>query len=80
MSAYNIVWDSQSENSKGSMPLGGGDVGCNVWVENGDLMLYLSKSGTFDENNTMLKLGRVRIHFEGKPFDTHFQQKLNLND
>ena len=48
MSAYNIVWDSQSENSKGSMPLGGGDVGCNVWVENGDLMLYLSKSGTFD--------------------------------
>jgi hypothetical protein len=80
MSAYNIIWNSQSENSKGSMPLGGGDVGCNVWVEGGDLLMYLSKSGTFDENNSMLKLGRVRIHFEGKPFDTKFQQTLSLND
>jgi sialidase-1 len=29
----NVVWDSPSENSLGSMPLGNGDIGANVWVE-----------------------------------------------
>jgi hypothetical protein len=43
------------------MPCGGGDVGLNVWVENGDVLCYLSRSGTFDENNAMLKLGRLRL-------------------
>ena len=32
---YNIVWNSQSQNSSESMPCGGGDIGLNVWVENG---------------------------------------------
>jgi hypothetical protein len=58
---YNVVWNSPSKNSSESMPCGGGDVGLNVWVEDGDILFYLSKSGTFDENNTLLKLGRVRI-------------------
>lgn len=43
------------------MPCGGGDIGLNVWVENGDLLFYLSRSGTFDENNCLLKQGRFRI-------------------
>jgi hypothetical protein len=43
------------------MPFGGGDIGLNVWVENGDILFYLSRSGTFDENNEMLKLGRIRL-------------------
>jgi hypothetical protein len=30
---YNIVWDSQSEHSGDSMPVSGGDIGLNVWVE-----------------------------------------------
>ena len=33
--AYNVVWTTQSKNSSESMPLGGGDIGLNVWVENG---------------------------------------------
>jgi len=33
---YNVVWTSQSKNSGGSMPVGGGGIGLNVWVENGD--------------------------------------------
>ena len=42
------VWTSQSENSAGSMPCGGHDVGMNVWVENGDVLFYLSKCGRLD--------------------------------
>lgn len=81
LKSCDIVWTSQSKNSGESMPCGGGDVGLNVWVENGDLYFYLSKSGTFDENNTMLKLGRVRIKLLPNPFNgMDFSQQLSLAD
>lgn len=78
----NVVWASQSENSAGSMPCGGGDIGLNVWVENGDVMFYISRSGTFDENNTLLKLGRVRLKLSPNPFDENssFKQELVLKE
>lgn len=75
---YNVVWDSQSKNSSESMPIGGGDIGLNVWVEDGDLLIYLSKSGCFDENNTLLKNGRIRIQFPKNKLKTNFRQTLNL--
>ncbi len=78
---YNPVWTTPSHNSSESMPLGGGDIGCNVWVEDGDLLFYFSKSGTFDENNNFPKLGRVRIHLSPNPFDGgKFEQSLNLQN
>ena len=49
--AYNIVWTTQSQNSSEAMPCGGGDIGMNVWVENGDLLIYLARSGSFNEDN-----------------------------
>jgi hypothetical protein len=78
----NLVWNSQSENSAGSMPCGGGDIGLNVWVEKGDVLFYISRSGTFDENNTLLKLGRVRLKLSPNPFEagTIFKQELVLKD
>ena len=33
LDACNVVWDSPSTNSLGSMPLGNGDIGVNVWTE-----------------------------------------------
>lgn len=56
--SYNIVWNEQSQNSGESMPLVGGDMGCNVWVENGDLFLYVQRSGSLNENGEYQKLGR----------------------
>jgi Domain of unknown function (DUF5703) len=38
-SSYNIVWNSQSKNASESMPCGGGDIGMNVWVEKGELLI-----------------------------------------
>ena len=76
--SYNIVWNTQSQNSSESMPCGGGDIGMNVWVEQGDLLVYFSRSGTFDENNTMLKLGRLRLQMD-QPIDSvDFMQVLRL--
>jgi hypothetical protein len=79
---YNIVWNSQSKNSSESMPCGGGDIGLNVWVENGDILFYLSRSGTFDELNLFPKLGRIRVHFFPNPFrkGAFFRQELKLSD
>lgn len=77
----NVIWTSQSINSSESMPVGGGDIGLNLWVEKGEVYLYLSRSGTFDENNTLLKLGRVKLKFSPNPFDGKtFEQKLILKD
>lgn len=81
ISGYHIVWNTQSENSSGSMPCGGGDTGMNVWVENGDILFYFSRSGAFDEHNTLLKLGRVRIRLHPNPFEGEsFSQELKLED
>ncbi|MDD5185506.1 MAG: DUF5703 domain-containing protein [Paludibacter sp.] len=77
-----FVWTSPSINSSESMPCGGGDIGLNVWVENGDLMFYVSRSGAFDENNTLLKQGRFRVHLTPNPFlnTTDFRQTLKINE
>lgn len=80
LTTYNVLWTSQSKDSSESMPCGGGDTGMNVWVENGDLLCYVQRSGCFDENNQYLKLGRLRIHLDPNPFtpDASFRQELNL--
>jgi hypothetical protein len=63
------------------MPCGGGDIGLNVWVEKGDVLFYIAKSGTFDEHNSMLKQGRVRVRLSPNPFaGKTFKQELNLRE
>lgn len=82
LSATNVVWTTPSRNSSESMPCGGGDIGMNVWVEDGDLLFYLSRSGTFDANNCQLKQGRFRVRLSPNPFRDakNFYQELKLND
>lgn len=79
---YNQVWATQSSNSSESMPLGGGDIGANVWVEKGDLYFYFSRSGTFDEHNQLLKSGRVKVNLTPNPFrdNVGFRQELVVKD
>lgn len=79
---YNVVWDSPSENSFGSMPLGNGDIGLNVWVENnGHLLLYIAKVDALDSKQLGPKLGRVRMRMEPPlPLETKFRQTLSLLD
>ena len=76
-----IVWKTQSCNSSESMPCGGHDIGMNIWVEQGDLLFYVQQSGWFDENNTLLKAGRWRLHIDGDPFGKRdFEQRLCLEE
>lgn len=79
----NVEWHSPSKNSLGSMPMGNGDLGINLWVEeNGDLLFYISKTDAWSENARLLKLGKVRLSLNPNPFYTgnFFKQKLNVKD
>src|SRR4051812_25639876 len=82
LSRYNVIWNSPSKDVSGSMPLGNGDLGLNVWVEeqSGDVLLLIAKSDAWDENSINLKLGRVRISFRPNAIRDceKFQQLLDL--
>jgi len=81
--AYNVVWDSPGRNAADSMPCGGGDIGLNVWVEDGEVLFYIQRSGSLAETNEYLKLGRVRLQLEPNPFageNLRFRQELKLRE
>ena len=62
LSRYNVVWDTPSHNAAGSMPIGNGEVGLSLWVEeNGDLLFYVSRTDAWSEICRLLKLGRISL-------------------
>ncbi|TAH38580.1 MAG: LamG domain-containing protein [Planctomycetota bacterium] len=78
-----LVWTTPSRDASGSMPIGNGELGANVWVEeNGDLLLLLSRTDSWSEANRLLKLGRLRVHMEPNPFAAGqpFRQALVLQE
>ena len=80
---YNVVWASPSKDDSGSMPLGNGQLGINLWVEeNGDLHFYLSRNDSLSEISQLVKVGAVRVALSPNPFTTGapFRQELLLRD
>lgn len=78
-----VVWSSPSANAAGSMPVGNGDLGLNVWVEpDGDLLLYVGKADAWDGFGRLLKLGRLRVALTPNPFRSGqpFRQELVLRN
>ena len=82
VSDYDLVWDSPSTDASGSMPIGNGEVGANVWVEpNGDLVFYMSRTDSFSETGELYKLGRIRVSFTPSLVSSDdFCQTLDLAD
>jgi hypothetical protein len=80
---YDVIWTTPSKDAAGSMPLGNGEVGINLWVEeNGDLNFYISRTDSFSEISRLLKVGQVRVSIAPNPFVTgaKFEQRLHLHD
>ena len=81
---YNVVWTSPSKDYNGTMPIGNGDIGANVWVEpTGDLIFYLSKTDAWSGGGPdpeLLKLGRFRVRLDKPLFQegAAFRQELDL--
>lgn len=92
--SYNIQWTVPGPGSAQSMPLGNGDIGLNVWVEeNGDLAFYISKTdawgGTAAEQDpwmkqggVLMKLGLVHVSLKPAPVmkGAPFLQLLKLDN
>ncbi len=79
----NVVWDTPSLNAAGSMPMGNGQVGINLWVEpNGDLRFIISRTDSYSEISRLLKVGEVRVSISPNPLSTKapFKQELVLRD
>lgn len=80
---YHVIWNTPGKNSSDSMTTGNGDIGINVWTDKkGDLLFYLGKTDSLDENGRLLKVGRLRLHFENSPFRNlrNFRQELSLSE
>ncbi|KAH0534174.1 hypothetical protein FGG08_007221 [Glutinoglossum americanum] len=78
-----VIWTTPSHDASGSLPLGNGEVGINLWVEEGgDLLFYISRSDSFAETARLLKVGQVRVSFSPNPFvaGKPFRQALRLRD
>jgi len=60
------------------MPLGNGEVGINLWVEeNGDLLFYISRSDSLSEISRLLKVGEVRVALSPNPFVSALRSARN---
>ena len=83
LAKYDVIWDSPSRDSWGTMPTGNGDIGLNVWVEeSGDLLFYIGKTDLWDDNSRLLKLGRLRFKISPNPYpqNRRYLQTLRLRD
>ncbi len=81
LTEYNVIWDSPSKDYHGSMPIGNGDIGLNVWVEqNGDICFYIGKTDSWGDNGRLLKVGKVRVKCEPSIVfpGVEFKQELSL--
>jgi hypothetical protein len=80
---YDVIWTTPSDGPAGSMPMGNGEVGLNVWVEpDGDLRAYVSRSDSYSEICRQLKVGAFRLKITPNPFKTGqaFLERLHLRD
>ena len=61
-SPYEVVWDTPSADSNGTVPLGNGEIALNAWIEpSGDLRFYIARTDAWDDNGRLVKVGAMRI-------------------
>ncbi|MDD4870306.1 MAG: DUF5703 domain-containing protein [Kiritimatiellae bacterium] len=80
---YDVVWNTPGTNASSSMPIGNGEIGLNVWVEeNGDLRFYIGRTDSWSETCRLLKVGAMRLSLSPNPFakGLPFRQQLILRD
>ena len=58
-----VIWTAPAENAERSMPVGGYNMGANVWFEGSRLYVYFGRDDSYDENGTLLKSGRLAVDF-----------------
>ncbi|MCU0862531.1 MAG: DUF5703 domain-containing protein [Planctomycetes bacterium] len=79
LAAYDVVWRTPSADASGSMPIGNGEVGANVWcTPDGRLHCYVARTDAFSEASRLLKLGALSFAVTPMPSSPGFEQRLLL--
>jgi hypothetical protein len=83
---YDVIWTTPSKNQDGSMPIGNGEVGLNVWMDRrGRLYMLIARTDAWDEIGRLCKIGRLCLEFNPSISNiftriSGFKQRLNLLD
>ncbi len=80
---FTVLWETPSRDAAGSLPMGNGEVGINLWVdEGGSLFFYISRSDSLSEVSRLVKVGGVQIQFTPNPLNNAalFKQLLLLRE
>jgi len=88
---YDPIFTTPSADSRGSMPLGNGDIALNAWVEpNGDLCFFIARNNAWGDDLTspsygaygLLKVGKIRVSLLPSPFAAGpaFHQQLHYRN
>lgn len=85
VSTYNQTWTSQSADVTGSMPIGNGETGCNVWVQNNVIHMLVGRTDAWNESTNggwvdsmLVKLAKIDVTITPNPFASGFSQVLKL--
>ncbi|MEG2020273.1 MAG: DUF5703 domain-containing protein [Oscillospiraceae bacterium] len=76
---YSFNYQGIMQSSVQSIPLGGGDLGANVWANGNTLYLLLSHANAFSELGRLLKTGLLCISFENHVFDEETKVHLDAH-
>ena len=77
LAPYNIEWTEPGKTAVDSMPIGGGNLGLNVWTTRNELLFYIASTDSWN-GSRQVKIGRVRVTLSPNPFVGEFSQKLDL--
>lgn len=76
-----LVWRTPCSGPEQSMPIGNGEVGCNVWcTADGVLHAYVARTDSFSEASRLLKLGAFEVPLRAPAAGEFFEQRLVLQD
>ena len=88
---YNVVWHGSGACGLDSMPVGGGNIGLNVWTQDGDVLFYIGSPDSLTEGRLtdslygekphgemLTKLARVRVRLTPHEEDAPVTQELEL--
>jgi alpha-L-fucosidase 2 len=87
VSTYNQTWTSQSSDVQGSMPIGNGETGCNVWVQNNVIHFLVGRTDAWNDVTDngwvelmLPKLAKIDVTITPNPFSSGFSQVLKLKE
>lgn len=81
MQDYDFYFDQPMKSGMQSIPLGNGEMGANVWVdESGIVKILLSRTDAWSEIYRLLKVGLLELKVTPNPFEKEVHAHFSLYD